>query len=76
VEPDDVVAGAIGDLRLDRVADQLPATLSSGERRRLALASCLVRPRRLLILDEPEQRLDPTGRSWQIERLRVLRLDP
>ena len=52
------------------MADQLPATLSSGERRRLALASCLVRPRRMLILDEPEQRLDQAGRRWLVERLR------
>jgi ABC-2 type transport system ATP-binding protein len=46
-------------------ADQLPVTLSSGQRRRLALASCLVRPHRLLVPDEPEQRLDtPGGTGW------------
>ena len=40
-------------------------TLSSGQRRRLALASCFVRPRRLLVLDEPEQRLIGTaGGGW------------
>ena len=69
-EPTAAVAGTVAELRLDRVADQLPATLSSGERRRLALASCLVRPRRILILDEPEQRLDQAGRRWLVERLR------
>ena len=57
------------ELGLERVADQLPATLSSGQRRRLALASCLVRPRRLLVLDEPEQRLDAAGREWLAGRL-------
>jgi len=63
------VPGLLSDLGLDAARDQLPPTLSSGQRRRLALASCFVRPRRLLVLDEPEQRLDVRGRSWLIERL-------
>jgi ABC-type multidrug transport system ATPase subunit len=67
VEVDSVIA----DLGLDGVRDQLPPTLSSGQRRRLALASCFVRPRRLLILDEPEQRLDASGRRWLIAKLRA-----
>jgi ABC-2 type transport system ATP-binding protein len=58
------------ELGLDPARDQLPATLSSGQRRRLALASCFVRPRRLLVLDEPEQRLDVRGRAWLADRLR------
>ncbi|GGM32295.1 ABC transporter ATP-binding protein [Micromonospora yangpuensis] len=64
------VAEVLAELGLERARDQLPATLSSGQRRRLALASCFVRPRRLLILDEPEQRLDVRGRAWLAERLR------
>lgn len=58
------VARTVSELGLDEAQDQLPATLSSGQRRRLALASCFVRPRRLLVLDEPEQRLDAGGRAW------------
>lgn len=50
---------------------QLPATLSSGQRRRLALATAFVRPRSLLILDEPEQRLDVEGVQWLAERLKA-----
>jgi len=50
-------------------AGQLPGTLSSGQRRRLALASAFVRPRRLLVLDEPEQRLDAAGLEWLAGRL-------
>lgn len=41
----------------------LPSSLSSGQRRRLLLAAAFVRPRRLLVLDEPEQRLDPAMRG-------------
>lgn len=60
----DAVEEVIAELGLADARDQLPATLSSGQRRRLALASCFVRPRRLLVLDEPEQRLDAEGRDW------------
>ncbi|HKE63560.1 MAG TPA: ABC transporter ATP-binding protein [Micromonosporaceae bacterium] len=65
----DAVDAVIVDLGLDGVRDQLPPTLSSGQRRRLALASCFVRPRRLLVLDEPEQRLDTDGRRWLVDKL-------
>ena len=50
--------------------DQLPPTLSSGQGHRLALASVLVRPAALMVLDEPEQRLDADGRLWLAQRLR------
>jgi ABC-2 type transport system ATP-binding protein len=44
-------------------ADAIPPSLSSGQKQRLTLALALLRPSRLLILDEPEQRLDPEGRA-------------
>jgi ATPase subunit of ABC transporter with duplicated ATPase domains len=59
------------ELDLSSAANQLPITLSSGQRHRLGLAACFVRPRRLLILDEPEQRLDAKGRAWLASRLRA-----
>lgn len=65
----DAVDTVLQELGLEAARDQLPVTLSSGQRRRLALASCFVRPRRLLLLDEPEQRLDMAGRGWLAERL-------
>lgn len=43
-------------------AHAIPDALSSGQRRRLLLAAGLIRPSSLLILDEPEQRLDPRMR--------------
>jgi ABC-2 type transport system ATP-binding protein len=64
-----VVPEVVAELGLGAARDQLPATLSTGQRRRLALASCFVRPRRLLVLDEPEQRLDVRGRAWLTDRL-------
>jgi ATPase subunit of ABC transporter with duplicated ATPase domains len=35
----------------------------------LAVASAFVRPRRLLVLDEPEQHLDAGGRAWLASRI-------
>jgi ABC-2 type transport system ATP-binding protein len=68
-EPEDLVDALLDDVGLLPAADQLPGSLSSGQRRRLALATALVRPRKLLVLDEPEQRLDTAGISWLSERL-------
>jgi ABC-type multidrug transport system ATPase subunit len=68
-DPAAVVEEVLEALSLGPARDQLPLTLSSGQRRRLALASCFVRPRRLLVLDEPEQRLDSAGREWLTARL-------
>ena len=64
----DDVLRAIG---LVNQSAQLPGTLSSGQRRRLALATVFVRPRRLMVLDEPEQRLDTDGVAWLGDRLRA-----
>jgi ABC-2 type transport system ATP-binding protein len=67
--PDEHAAALIAEAGLAGAADQLPAGLSSGQRRRLALATCFARPRILTLLDEPEQRLDRAGRSWLTARL-------
>lgn len=50
-------------------AEALPAALSSGQRRRLLLAAAFARPRELLVLDEPEQRLDAGMRARLTRRL-------
>jgi ABC-type multidrug transport system ATPase subunit len=68
-EPEDLVDTLLDDIGLLSAAEQLPGSLSSGQRRRLALATTLVRPRKLLVLDEPEQRLDTDGVAWLSERL-------
>ena len=69
-DPDEVVDEVLEEVQLVPQSGQLPGTLSSGQRRRLALATAFVRPRRLLILDEPEQRLDTEGVAWLAARLK------
>ncbi|MCF6377067.1 ABC transporter ATP-binding protein [Nocardioides KLBMP 9356] len=68
-DAEEVVDVVIDEVGLMEVSGQLPSTLSSGQRRRLALASAFVRPRRLLVLDEPEARLDVDGVDWLGRRL-------
>lgn len=69
-DPDALVDEVLEEVQLVAQASQLPNTLSSGQRRRLALATAFVRPRHLLVLDEPEQRLDVEGVAWLGRRLR------
>lgn len=65
----ELVSGLIGEFGLTHREHALPTALSSGQRRRLLLAAGFVRPRRLLILDEPEQRLDAGMRDRLAERI-------
>jgi ABC-type multidrug transport system ATPase subunit len=66
---DAVVDELLEEFGLTEHAAALPVALSSGQRRRLLLAAGLVRPRSLLVLDEPEQRLDVAMRDHLAERL-------
>lgn len=68
-DPDTAVDEVLHEVQLVPQSGQLPGTLSSGQRRRLALATAFVRPRKLLVLDEPEQRLDTEGVAWLADRL-------
>ena len=51
------------ELGIERIADSFPDELSSGERQLVALCFGLLRPAALLVLDEPEQRLDVERRA-------------
>ncbi|MCW2742382.1 MAG: transporter ATP-binding protein [Blastococcus sp.] len=68
-DPEDVVEAELTAFGLTERADALPRNLSSGQRRRLALAAAFVRPARLLVLDEPERRLDTAMRDTLADRL-------
>jgi ABC-type multidrug transport system ATPase subunit len=72
-DPDATVDEVLEEVQLVPQSGQLPGTLSSGQRRRLALATAFVRPRKLLIMDEPEQRLDTEGVAWLAGKLKAER---
>ena len=67
--PDAAVEGEIDFFELHTVADAFPDQLSSGQRRKLLLASAFIRPFDLLVLDEPEQRLDTRMRGLLAQRI-------
>ena len=68
-DADEVVTAELAAFGIEDRADALPSRLSSGQRRRLALAAAFVRPARLLVLDEPERRLDVEMRTALAERV-------
>ncbi|HEY6934515.1 MAG TPA: ABC transporter ATP-binding protein [Marmoricola sp.] len=74
-DADALVDEVLHEVGLIDQSGQLPGTLSTGQRTRLALASAFVRPRRLLVLDEPEQRLDKQGLTWLARRLNDDKVD-
>ncbi|KNH22979.1 ABC transporter [Arthrobacter sp. ZBG10] len=67
---EECVAAELDFFGLTDRATAVPDALSSGQRRRLLLAAGFIRPASLLILDEPEQRLDPVMRDALAGRIR------
>jgi ABC-2 type transport system ATP-binding protein len=70
---DDDVDDLLDRTELASVGDQLPHELSSGESQMLSLVSACFRPSDLLLVDEPEQRLDARWRAQAVELLRDAR---
>lgn len=66
---DDRVAAQLGTLGIGDLATRFPHELSSGQNQLFRLAMVLFRPGDLLVLDEPEQRLDTDKRALIAELL-------
>ncbi|MFI2379475.1 ATP-binding cassette domain-containing protein [Streptomyces sp. NPDC018964] len=67
---EEAVDEVLAEHHLAERADALPHQLSSGQSQLMALAQAFVRPAELLLLDEPEQRLDADARTRLAGRLR------
>ncbi|MEF3403733.1 ABC transporter ATP-binding protein [Agromyces sp. CCNWLW203] len=65
--------GVLAELGLDSLDGRFPHELSSGQTQLFGLALVLARPFEVLILDEPEQRLDPDHVESVIRALRARR---
>ena len=65
--------GVLAELGIDWLGERYPHELSSGQTQLFGLALVLARPFDVLILDEPEQRLDPEHVDAVIEVLRARR---
>ncbi|MGO2753853.1 MAG: ABC transporter ATP-binding protein [Brachybacterium alimentarium] len=61
----------LAELRIDALGVRFPHELSSGQSQLVALALTLARPFRVLLLDEPEQRLDPERLDLVIGAIRA-----
>jgi ABC-type Fe3+/spermidine/putrescine transport system ATPase subunit len=59
--------------RINGLLDRLPATLSGGEARRVALARALALDPPVLLLDEPLSMLDPEARQSLLDTLQDIR---
>jgi cobalt/nickel transport system ATP-binding protein len=58
-----------GHLRIKKLLDRPPYSLSGGEKKRVAIASVVTMQPRVLLLDEPTNALDPRSQVWLLDVL-------
>jgi cobalt/nickel transport system ATP-binding protein len=56
-------------LRIDKLLDRPPYSLSGGEKKRVAIAAIVAMHPRVLLLDEPTNALDPRSQVWLLDVL-------
>jgi ABC-2 type transport system ATP-binding protein len=71
-EAEERTEAALDAFGLTERADDRPSRFSAGQKQALFLAAALVRPRQMILMDEPEQHLDPQARMGLAERFRAL----
>ena len=58
------VGEVAGQLRIEKLLDRPPYSLSGGEKKRVAIASVITMEPHVLLLDEPTAALDPRSQVW------------
>ncbi len=62
-----LVESALHDLQIEKLRERAPHQLSSGEKKRVALASVLGLSPQVWLLDEPSAGLDPRSLAWLLD---------
>jgi len=60
-------------LRLEKLLDRAPYTLSGGEKKRVAIGAVLTMRPDVLLMDEPTNALDPRSQVWLLEVLEEMK---
>ena len=63
------VQDVAGHLRIEKLLDRAPYSLSGGEKKRVAIASVIAMEPHVLLLDEPTNALDPRSQVWLLDVL-------